>query len=376
MKYILLPVILWSLTILSLPAQITFTSENFPQAGDTAFYAIDNLPTKINITAPGTYQSWNFISLRAPFARPFVFRQASEGMFSELFPEADFIATWPNGGEGYYHTSSKAVEWIGYTGPDPAGLNLELITRLSSPLIERYAPLRYGDSYESETSFSTPFSVDDISGELIRRLPVVPDSLRIETHIHRHEKVDSWGTLLIPGGLYDVLRVKRVENKDSRLFIKVGSFNWQDATSLLDTPGYFSKNKSVSYRFYSDEVKEPIAVVTMDETGENVIRVEYKANNTGLFVLTSSFSNPTVFAFPNPALLFTRFEFINMPPGNYMLKIYNLLGVKIWNREYFINVNLTEEINLLQFKKGTYLYSLTDESGKIISTKRLMVVRP
>ena len=84
-----------------------------------------------------------------------------------------------------------------------------------------------------------------------------------------------------------------------------------------------------------------------------------------------------VFAYPNPAIESARFEFMNLDRGAYRLVIYNILGVEVWRNDYEINQDQrTTKVDLSDFRKGTYLYSLIDERCKTLTTKRLIILRP
>ncbi|MCB0598025.1 MAG: T9SS type A sorting domain-containing protein, partial [Phaeodactylibacter sp.] len=69
-------------------------------------------------------------------------------------------------------------------------------------------------------------------------------------------------------------------------------------------------------------------------------------------------------------------EFTNLAPGRYKLKIHNILGIEEWRKTYQISGNHTEKVDISSLRKGTYLYSLVDDRGKTITTRRLIVVRP
>ena len=68
---------------------------------------------------------------------------------------------------------------------------------------------------------------------------------------------------------------------------------------------------------------------------------------------------------------------MNVPSGKYDLKIYNILGVEVWSQNYqFQNATDTVLLDVSDFKKGTYLYSLVNQKGKRIATRRLIILRP
>jgi hypothetical protein len=67
---------------------------------------------------------------------------------------------------------------------------------------------------------------------------------------------------------------------------------------------------------------------------------------------------------------------MNLPSGIYKVKILNILGVELWSKSYDVQGDFMAQVDISKLRKGTYLYSLVSESGKTISTKRLIVMRP
>lgn len=382
MKQFLL-IILLSLSIgLQINAQITLSNETFPTIGDTLFTAIDNLPSNISITPSGGGQSWDFTSLQSPFSRRVVYRAAEEGTSGDGFPAANIFTDLGEGIEAYYRSTANTFELIGLYGMDPLELQLEILSRFDPVIIERRAPLDFFDVNQMEAALLLAFSADDIPSDILDQFPITPDSLRIRIAIDRLDLVDAWGTLTIPGGIYDVLREKRTEIRETRLDAKISVLPWQDITDIIiellpeEVGNFLGKDTIITYNFFSDEVKEPIAIVTVDNENETPNRVEYKANDITSNVQSIEALQPGVYAFPNPAIVNVRFEFSNLPKGKYNLKIYNILGIEVWSKRYFINGFLTEKVDISSLRRGTYLYSLVDERGKTLTTRRLIVVRP
>ena len=215
---------------------------------------------------------------------------------------------------------------------------------------------------------------------MLNQLPITPDSLRIRYTFDRLDVVDAWGTITIPGGIYDVLREKRTEVSELRLDAKLGFLDWFDITDIaLQVAGLeqLGVDTTITYNYFDEESKEPIAVVTMNNAETQVLSVIFKSNDLSTNVQNIETMTPGVYAFPNPAIVNVRFEFSNLPPGEYNLQIYNILGVEVWEKEYNITSGFhTEKENISSLRKGTYLYSLIDDRGKTISTKRLIVVTP
>ncbi|GJM34261.1 MAG: hypothetical protein DHS20C18_32620 [Saprospiraceae bacterium] len=364
-------------------AQITITADDFPEVGDTLFSAVDNLPTNIDVQPTPGQHSWDFTSLQAPFTRRQIVRTAVQGPAFNLFPGADLLMETGATGDGYYNVENGRFELIGFSGTDPLGIGLEVATPFSPPYLERRAPLNFFDVNQMESALLVAFDPDDLPIDLFSQLPISPDSLRVRVAINRLDAVDGYGTLTIPGGIYDVLREKRTEIREVRMDAKLPFVGWNDVTDivieLVNFPtltDQLGKDTITTYNFYSNEAKEPIAIVTSDEDGQNVTSVEFKANDIVNNVQDLSRLKPGVYAFPNPAIVNVRFEFSNLPKGKYYLKIYNILGVEVWHKAYDIDNNYIEKVEISQLRKGTYLYSLTNEKGKTVMTKRLVVVRP
>jgi len=367
---------------LGLFAQITVTNATFPVAGDTLFTAIDNMPNGVTITAAGGPQSWNFAGLQAPFTRRNIVRSAGTGSAAANFPAAELRMSLGDNGEGYFNVTSNRFELIGFSGTDPIGQNVQVQTPFSPAEIYRRAPMNLFDVNQSQSALLVAFSADDLPSAILDLLPITPDSLRVRIHTNRTDIVDAWGTLTIPGGIYDVLREKRTEFQDTRLDIKVGFFPWQDITDIvvqlvgIEGLDQLGRDTTVSYHFFNNQVKEPIAVVTINNAQTAPETVEYKAKDIVSNVQNLGGLKPNVYAFPNPAIVSVRFEFSNLPKGEYTLRIFNVLGEEMIKKRYFVNGSRTEKVDISQLKKGAYLYSLVNERGKTLITKRMVVVRP
>lgn len=367
---------LWATTAL---AQATITNSSFPNAGDTLFTAVDNLPSGNYITGPGGSQSWDFTTLQAPFPRRILLLPAMQGPGSYAFPNATYFAGIAENLNAFYKVSSNKVELLGFYGEDPLGLGIQAAYRFDPPLVQQRAPLEYQDNNNSQANLSLAFSADDLPAGVLDNLPITPDSLRIRLNIQRSDVADAWGIMTIPGGIYDVLREKRTEVRETRLDAKLSFIGWQDVTDIaiqaLNIPELGAQT-TVSYYYFSNEAVQPIALVVANEDESQVLRVEYKANNIASNVQSADALKPGVWAYPNPAIVNVRFEFTNLPAGRYKLKILNILGIQEWQKTYYINGSHTEKVDISSLRKGTYLYSLSDEQGKTINTRRLIVVRP
>ncbi len=366
--FILLGQGLWS--------QITIDNSVFPIIGDTLVTVYDGVPMGVSIGAAGPNQIWNFSKLQG-LMRKSIYTNPTEGKNKSAFPGADMLRR-DNGNRELYINATKAkLEYMGFAEADLIGIDVETLTKFAPALEELQVPLNYQDKKTSNSKTTLAFGVESLPGYLLDSLPISPDSVRLRVEIQRNDVIDAWGVLSIPGGDYEVLRKKRTEIRRTFIDTKISSLPWLDMTDAMNKDLAFVGEKTTTqYYFISEEEKEPIAILDVDPKTKVVQKVEYKANNVKSNINYINKGKVDVFAYPNPAIEEVRFEFLNLPKGNYKLSIYNILGVEVLKEEYKIANNRTARVDLTEFRKGTYLYSLVNEKGKTITTKRLIILRP
>lgn len=377
MKRKLLFLFWWAFST-SLLAQIEVTNDNFPVLGDTLLTTTDDMPTGIEPGDTGADQVWDFSTLSGNISNEIIYQDAVNGSAAADLPNADLF-TDLFGAETYYQTTDTELLLIAGKGTDPTGFGIEALVKFTPPIIERRAPMNFGDVNSSEANASFAFGAEVIPDSLLAAFPIVPDSIRIRINQDRTDVVDAYGTLTIPGGTYEVLRETRTQTRSTRVDVLLPFLGWQDVTDviagLVGVDAGLGEVATVNYLFFSNQEKEIIANVTADETGDTVNNVTYKDNgiidNTDDLIL----NQPRVKVYPNPAQNQASFDFENMEAGNYTLKIYNILGVALTQNDFYINGAQTEVMDLSSFQQGTYLYSVLNEKGKTLTTKRLIIVK-
>lgn len=380
MKRMLLPLI--TLLCFGLNAQIQISALVFPAVGDTLRFAVDNNPAPdiVPNTPPGGPTTWDFTKLKFNQTSSAIYRPASQGANSSKFPSATLMSGG-TGQETFFRVSADKFELLGFAGQSPVGFPISVVAQFVPASVERRAPLNFFDLHQQTTNLTIPFSAAAIPDTLLAGLPFAPDSFRVRVNTMRTDIVDSYGTCLIPNGSYPVLRQKRTEVSTTKFDAKVPILGWLDITNLLGgTPfgGFVGNDTTVAYRFLSGTEKEEIAVFTMDDAlGTEVAFARFKnVNNTSNAEDLWAPGSPNIQAFPNPAVEWVRFDCSNLPPSSYSLKIFNVIGNVVWENQYDLSGNKSITVSLDEFKKGPYLYRLEDLKGRIIATKRLVVLKP
>ena len=371
----------------NLAAQVTITNASFPAVGDTFNEAIDNSPA-INNGEVGGNQVWDFTSLKANIIRKNAVRPASEGSASASFPTANLLFKQlgaANAQQQYMKSSTSKIEYIGYNGSLQGGLGSNIIAVFNPTEVMRRAPMKFFDNNVTNSSLNLTLPASIIPDTLLANFPIKPDSIRVKFESNRVDLVDSWGKMNIPNGSFDVLREKRMNFTNTKVEIKVAFLGWIDLSTLLGAGGGFGgvnlgKDTIVQYHYFSNNAKEAIAVVSVDPNNlDSVLSVTFKAINIKVTDINEIFDVENVNAlnlYPNPAVNEVNIKLTDIPTGNYNMVIYNILGRQMMKKSYFVNGNMVINENISILPKGNYLISLSNNTGKIINTKRLIVIRP
>lgn len=368
----LIPIIAYLLTTLSVVGQPIITADVLPRMGDTILMASDNLPENIAILGEGANQSWDMMKLQSAFTQKVAIKAAKRNM---PFAQDGVLMQEMNGINNFFKSDGHSLEQLGSIGLDPMNMGVQTTTYYDKPMQTLPFPLKYGMTSDQEGSFSFKVAVEDLPKAVLYTLPITPDSVRYRCLVKQKKEIDGWGTLILPDNTYDVLREKNVEERMYRIDIKVGSLPWQDITEGVDDPKIQLPQVSQSYHFYSNETTSKVAEAYMKPNGVNPEVVYYTVSDPASTMRTAS-GRPDIYAYPNPAINDVRFEFSNLKPSDYSLKIYNILGVVVMEEKYPLNGFKTVKLDVSKLRKGTYLYSLSDAKGKTVATRRLMVIRP
>lgn len=274
--------------------QIVVGNSVFPRAGDSLHYALDRNPDPaIQVTPPGFNQTWDFSSLKAQTRWVETLRPASTGAGAEFFGDATLVYTqtgpasvsFPllpgsNGSEAYLKVTDSAVSLLGFHGGSDAGhlgvgayvkfcpvgeqdcapdLRTEFMTRHSPPLALTWAPKSFFDIRQATSRFDEVYPAAVIPG-----LVNVPyESLRTRTEVSSVTFVNAFGTLLLPGGSFDVLREQTHTTVSLALDALVRPLGWLDATDQATTaiPDVrWGTWEQYTYRYFDASSKESLAI--------------------------------------------------------------------------------------------------------------------
>ena len=364
---------------MTLQGQVTIDDSTFPVPGDTlrtvTSFNFDGFDKEMT----GEDLFWGLTNVSGGFLTETIYIEPTEGVASDLFPDADLLDN-STLQEIYYQTLDDRIVEIGRAGLDPVLNLIDLTFENEGENLLRRAPMSFGDSFMNESSFRIQVPGSEIPDTLLDLLPIVPDSMRLIVEELDEDVVDAWGTVEIPGGTYEVIRVKRTTTTNVQLAAKVPVLNWlvvdpanplfAGLGPLLDLLG---ETVEMSYAFVANDNKEIIASFAENEEGE-LVSMTYKGDVT-TSVGKINLKEEDILTYPNPTFGDVTFKLVNLPHDNYKVVVYNILGKQLWSSDIdFFEGKLVADLSHL--RKGTYFYSVINGQGQKVATRRLMIITP
>lgn len=362
-------------------AQITVTDAVFPAAGDMLFTSRDSATAGVVITqASATAQTWDFSNYWPQYADTTIVEAASAGSAFSDFPGSDIILSFL-GGEGYFDTDNQTQELLGFAGDVGFGIPLPLLVQFNPTSIQMSTPISYPYSFSDDFAFTQTLSADAIPFLDSLGLPVDIDSVRLNYSSDRIDETDAWGTLTTYTGTYDVLRLKKEEitNTEIEVLADLPIFGptWVDpATFGFEVPGA-GLDTTYTYDFISATDKEAIMSVNQNANQETT-SITYKVDPDNLYVNVQNITDKEyeIKAFPNPVINELTIELKGLPADTYTLKIYSIIGNQLARKTHNVDLNSRINTDVSKLKRGTYLYSIMNSAGQVLTTKRFVKTSP
>ena len=358
-------------------AQITLTDAYFPSVNDSLQTAV-SLPQYTRTlrlsAASSTAQRWDYSYLRAAANSTAKtterYLAATDTAVLNQFPTAKLVRDIGGGQLAAYNKTTTRFELLGYKNIDFGGiLRLPVVAKFLQPVLERRAPLAFNTANRNQSSFVVAISSNIIPDTLLSTLPIRPDSIRVRFQTDRQDKTDAFGTLLIPGGSYEVLRERRYEVTDTKIEAKLNPLPWLDVTSLILTGAQRPRDTTIRYYFWSNLAKEPIAVLTTDDK-DSITRAEYKylKINTSINVIASDSAategGASLVISPNPTTSEVVFDIkIASPSSAFSLAILDNLGQIILQKSLKMGKEQRVQVDVSKLANGIYWARLVDANG-------------
>lgn len=294
------------LPILSV-GQITLTSNDFADGGDTIRMSIANDSEGIDFSLTGSDYTWDFSTLTVSSQTLKNFQSidqafpASNSIFGESAPSNyqatnftdntgdipwaqlyDEWSTYIHNGRVFSKNSSDSISTIGYH----LAVNGVSHAIRSDTIETRYKfPLNFGNTYSSKGYTNLEF---------IYYLSGYPDLHAIwRQHRLRNSNVDGWGTITTPYGTFEALRIShQITEKDSIMSEEPdGTLTWTE----------LPVSNSTIYEWWTTDKLEPVLRVHIsDALGSQTVSLVEFLDNFNFSVAVTETVQTSIRLSPNP----------------------------------------------------------------------------
>ncbi|MDG2425005.1 MAG: T9SS type A sorting domain-containing protein [Flavobacteriales bacterium] len=325
-------------------AQISLNSADLPQGGMTYNRANAN-PSLEDFSITGANMAWDFGNLQSIGDTETAYHAMSDASFTIafVFSNAD------------HYTSFDLPEFEGFEIPISGAT---IISEYSS---SAYSTVGIGISIES---LDLPVAYNDADATLPLPLTFgaslnddselaldIPSQIYFASNLNRDVTVDGWGTLTLPGGTFEVLRVKTIISGTDSL-----NFPAQEI-------GFSIPDNRVIYAWYA--AGEGLPVLSITEIADAPIIISFKEGSptVGLAQMSNTPKNLQVVG-PIPARDFVQLSGVH---AGQLIDVVDATG----RLSAQLTVGSDGQVNISGMPSGTYVLSASDNASG--SAARLVV---
>ncbi len=339
--------------------QLSIVETDFFSAEDTARVS-STLDQAIDYTSTGANSVWDFSTLIANSQRlekaysissaglivSFQFGPTAPPQYISSYyrpfdgiPFEDFTSFLPVNIEDINRIIKKDTDSLRYTGYSFKVDGQQVGFRSDTIETGYKFPMEFGDVYSSRGYTNMDFN--PIFNAIFRQ------------YRQRSSEVDGNGTLVLPNGTYNSLRVHHVINEQDSLYIDIQGF----ATWIP------IERTTHEYEWWAKDEMRPVMLIQTEEINgsENVTSITYRDDYLGL---DASLNNESAFKatiYPNPSKGIVNIK-SELPIET--IVIYDLQGQKIIGQDSQSNF---EQIDTSELSPGVYNIVLTTSKGSRVS---------
>ncbi|MEZ4908530.1 MAG: T9SS type A sorting domain-containing protein [Saprospiraceae bacterium] len=269
-----------------------------------------------------------------------------------------------------FKEGDNSFDLLSYFNLRKSSLNIDI--NFNKPLLFSYKDLILGSKFSSDTDFDLTVTRTQLPKELKDLIPEKVKNIKIIGEIDRDFHCDADGKFIFE--LYDVpvLRIRVTENLKIRLY---DMYSGSEIPFLSNSAlSCIMPNVGVSqyYLFFNNNTKFYFAQAH-SYGKDQLTYIEYQTDDLKNNDINIENEKKDFIIYPNPSYGTLKSYFLNISPGKYSMEIYNVIGKKIWKNTIDVN-NKILNFDFSFLRKGTYLISLKDKFGNIISTKKLIII--
>ena len=353
-------------------SQITVTDNDVVDVGDVIYQAYDsNSVNAINIGSIGTNQTWDFSSLQESSINELFFISPLGTIYENQYPNANLCLD-DNGSFSYYNKTNSGLYMYGIGD-----------TIFNSPVLFYPLPLYYGLTVADgpiviiDTAITGPFLAMAIPPSTVASLTNGSanraDTILLQTENTTEFSVNATGTIIIPLGTFDVLRLKRVQTTTSVLNVYCsdtisGLGSWVPNVPFSAIPflaGLSNNEIEYKYQWITNDVTVEfiLAEIVVDDSDNIINGVSFQTSAPTSLIAVNMQEKFSVF--PVPATYSLTIEGEENITTDLTLRDIN--GKLILTHQFNTSTNLS----LDGVAKGIYYLTLKTENGEL--TKKVVV---
>lgn len=323
-------------------AQITITQADVASLGYVIFRGTDTTFTETPIGPGGTGMVWDFSGIVDDRGDTLAISDATVLPNYSDFPSSN-IAIITGGGTAYGILNSSSLNIIGQTA-NLAGTNIVVDVNPAEVVVD--FPATFGDSYfNSSTSFGQ-FSYTAQAGV---------DSARIKSVKDKQVEIDAWGSLVIPFGTFNVIRVKesiiQYDTVDAHLtgFPPFVPPSWTNVQT--------NETHTTHYSYWANGIGFPVMEAdSIEATGEVNVTWLLQTPQTSIKE-QAALANAMVY--PNPAKDIVTIKLSQNSLAS--IEVTDVLGKQV---KMLSSQKIASTLNVSDLTEGIYVYKVTYANGK------------
>jgi hypothetical protein len=353
-------------------------SDALPKLGDEQ-YSCEHL-TKVEsfMVDFGRKDFWDFNYLTSYWAIKESYVSPKTSKYAKLFPNATLVVLKSLDEEEFFKAKDGSlfslgkIKFVNYRSK-----NFEIIRYLPEKRVLTTSK-KMGMSYENNYTTHVKISRVELVPEY-QAMMLEYDSLHIEIAVKESVKISDEGQLIysnttkaaqkheVSSSSIFKVRGKRKNEKTWTLINKFDSSVLPEELSSL-----YKGPKTTRVDYISPSFKG--VALSYDNTNKLISKINYQDIEPSPYMKNISFDTYDVIVSPNPTTGNIALRLFNHPFDNYTLEIYNLIGKKVFTKTFTKKDGRNLKADISTLKRGTYMFSLIDNKGKKMMTKRISLI--
>ncbi len=334
-------------------AQITVTQADIASVGFQIFRGTDTTFTETPIGPGGANMSWDFSGIVDDIGDTLDLVDPNTLPAFGQFPTSNLGIVF-RGATAYSFLSANSLSIVGQA-IEFQGQSYPLGVSPTETIID--FPANYGDAYTDSSVSSGQFSYTAQAGI---------DSARVKSTKVKLVSIDAWGSLIIPFGTFNVIRIKEDISQYDTIDIHTPGF----PPFLPPSWNNFQTDETITthYSYWANGIGYPVMEVdSLLATGEVNVTWLLQTPQVGLNEFAK---NTDTKVFPNPASdnVFIRLE----KNTEVSVEVYDLQGKLVQQTN---TKGAVVQVNVSKLEKGLYVYKVTANDGSYATQGKIVVSR-